>query len=71
MELDEALSLIEYAFAQQEEELLFNRWIHDVQFHMSFEEFKEQLKPKPIKAEEEILDDVKEIITLFNNQERG
>jgi len=65
LELDEALSLIEYAMAQHEEELLFLRWVHDLQFQMSFEEFKEKLKPKPLKSDEEILEDVKDILALF------
>lgn len=33
---------------------------------MSFEQFKAQIRPKVIKSDEEILTDVKEIITLFN-----
>lgn len=65
MELDEALSLIEYAFTQVEEELLFQRWIHDIHLHMSFDEFKAKLKPQPIKSDEEILGDVKDILALF------
>ena len=64
LELDEALSLIEYAFAQQEEELLFQRWLHDFQFHMGFEEFKQKLKPAPVKSETDILGDVKEILSM-------
>lgn len=65
LDVDEALSLIEYAMAQHEEELLFLRWIHDLQFQMSFDEFKLKLKPLPFKSDEEILSDVKDILALF------
>jgi len=61
-DIEEALSLLEYALQKREEELLFQRWIHDFQCQMSFNEFKERLKPRPIKKEEEILADVKEIL---------
>jgi len=65
-EVDEALSLIEYAFKKQEEELIFQRWIPYQ--HISFDEFKTQIKPHEIKSDNEILSDVKEIITLFNRK---
>lgn len=65
LELEEALSLIEYAIEQQEEELLFQRWIHDLQFQMSFEEFKAKLKPQIFKDDEEILAEVKDVLSLF------
>lgn len=53
---------MEFAFQKREEELLFQRWIHDIQFQMSFDEFKERLTRKPIKKETEILSEVKEIL---------
>jgi hypothetical protein len=65
LEIEEALSLIEYAQSKREEELLFIRWI-PFQVEMGFDEFKTKLKPKPIKKEKEILTDVEKIITLFN-----
>ena len=60
--MDEALSLIDYATKQTEEELLFQRWIHDVQFTMSFEEFKQTLQPRREKDTGDILDTVQAII---------
>ena len=65
--MDEALSLIEYAITQNEEELLFQRWINGLQFTVSFDEFKNQLRPQKIKTknEEEILNDVKDILALY------
>lgn len=50
---------------QAEEELLFQRWIHDIHLQMSFDEFKAKLKPQPIRKEEEILEEVKDILALF------
>lgn len=68
MELDEALSLIEYAFAQHEDELLFQRWIVSHQTEMSFEEFKQKLKPPVLKDEAEILNDVESILDAFGGE---
>ena len=65
LDLDEALSLIEFAVEQTEEELLFQRWINGLQYQMSFQEFKLKLKPQPIKSDAEIIDDVKDILKLF------
>ena len=67
LELDEALSLIEYAMAQEEEELIFQRWINGPQLTTSYNEFKNQLRPQQVKvkSEEEVLDDVKDILALF------
>jgi len=65
-DIEEALSLIDYAYQKQEEELIFLRWIPYQ--HISFEEFRAQIKPKKIKSDEEILKDVKDIITLFNEK---
>lgn len=65
MEVDEALSLIGFALDKKTEELLFQRWIGKLQFEMSFEEFKEKLKPVKLKNETEILEDVENILSLF------
>ncbi len=64
--IEEALLLIQYAFKQRTEELLFQRWIHDIHLSMSFDEFKASLKHKsrPTKSEKEILDDVKDILAM-------
>lgn len=65
MDIEAALSHIEFLYKKREEELLFQRWIHDIHLEMSFDEFKEKLIPKPKKSETEILDDVKEILGMF------
>ena len=62
LEIDEALTLIDYAISQQEDELLFSRWIVEAQNHMSFDEFKEKLRPLKLRADEEILEDVFKIL---------
>lgn len=56
---------MDFLLRKREEELLFQRWIHDIQFQMSFDEFKEKLKPKPLRSDEEILDEVKDILDMF------
>ena len=65
MEVDEALSLIEYALGQRTEELLYQRWLVRFQFEMSFDEFKLKLKPVKLKDETEILEDVEKILSSF------
>lgn len=64
LDLEEALSFIDFAYEKQTEELIFQRWIPYQ--HISYDEFKAQIKPPVIKSDEEILNDVKDIITLFN-----
>lgn len=70
LDLEEALTLIDYAVSQKDEELLFARWIAGTQYQMSFEEFKQGLKPIEVLEDEEILDDVFKIINSIN-PERG
>lgn len=65
MDIEAALSHIEFLKNKYEDELLFQRWIHDIHLHMSFSEFKESLIPKPKKSETQILDDVKDIIDMM------
>jgi hypothetical protein len=69
LEIEEALDLIQYAADQKIEELLFARWISELQLSMSFEDFKAKLRPENTvtKSSEEILMDVKSILIL----ERG
>lgn len=56
---------MDFLLKKREEELLFQRWIHDIHLHISFEEFKRSLKPPVIKSDEEILEEVKNILELF------
>jgi hypothetical protein len=68
--MEDAFSFIVYAYEKNDEELLFQRWIYGYQFNISFEQFKAEIKEraKPPKNEDEILKDVKAIITLFNTK---
>lgn len=59
---DEAARLLLYAKEREEEAMLFQRWIMQAQYEMSFEDFKEQLRPKPVKSEKAILSDVENIM---------
>ena len=59
---EEFIDLIVFAGRTHEEELIFRRWIAGPQFQISFEEFKAQLIPKPLKSEQDILADVKAIL---------
>lgn len=63
MEADEGLSLLLYALEQEEDALLFNRWVNGLQYSISFDEFKQKLKPVRQKSEKEILADVKHILS--------
>lgn len=59
---DEAASLLLFALDKEEEELLFRRWIVQAQYEMSFDDFKASLKPRIIKTDREIIEDVKSIM---------
>lgn len=63
MEADEGLSLLLYALEQEEDALLFNRWVNGLQYSISFDEFKQKLKPVRQKSEREILADVEHILS--------
>lgn len=65
MPVEEGLSFISFAFEQEEDSLLFQRWINGYQ-SIGFAEFKAELKPKPQKPDEEILKDVESIMTAFD-----
>ena len=69
LDFEEALGLIDYAFEKQFDELLYQRWIARYQEFISFDEFKNSLKPIKVKTAEEIMKEQAEIISLFN--ERG
>lgn len=60
----EFFNLLEFAQKQKEDELIFQRWIAGPQFQISFDTFKEQLKPKPLKDNQEILSEVRDILSM-------
>jgi len=71
LEIQEALSLIEYAFERTEEELIFQRWVSGPQLEISFDEFKTRLKPPAPKSGKEILNEVQDIMKLFDLEGGG
>lgn len=65
LDIESGLDLIKYAIDKDVEEMLYTRWCHDLQFQMSFDEFKAKLTPQIQKDEEEILEDVQDILKMF------
>jgi hypothetical protein len=49
---DDGVQLLVFAFNKEQDERLFQRWIGQAQYQMSFDEFKESLKPIRINTEE-------------------
>lgn len=68
MEMEEAVSFMEYAVDQDTQGKLFLRWISGPQFEIGFDEFKERLSPKPERPEKEILAEVRGILDSFAEQ---
>ena len=58
MDLEEAIGFIQYRIRKRVDDLIFIRWIAGPQYEMSLEEFKEKLRPKKTRSDEEILDEV-------------
>lgn len=61
MSAEKGADFLLYVKNKEEEELLYQRWIVQSQFVMSFDEFRNRLKPAIIN-EEEILRDVESIL---------
>lgn len=71
MPADDGLSFILFAFKQEEDSLLYSRWIVGGQFSMSFDAFKAQLCPKIPKTDKEIFQDSEKILKAFAQQRKG
>lgn len=67
-DLEDAISLIDYAFRQQDEERMFLRWVVGPQYEMSFDDFKNRLVPSKPKSEKEILENVYGIIASIQKE---
>ena len=59
----EGVELLDFAFSAEWEQNAFLRWIAGDEFGMSFNEFKEAVKPRPVKSSAQILADVEEIMS--------
>lgn len=68
MDADDSLPLLLFAFEQEAERLLFDRWINGPQFSMSFDEFKNVLNPPSPKPEQEIIADAIQIVDAFSGR---
>lgn len=64
---DEGISLLEFAFEQEQNDKLYLRWVQSLQYSMSFDDFKNQLKPATFKRDEEVFADVEKILNGVNN----
>lgn len=67
MPADDGIAFLLFAKSKEEEAMLFQRWLVQAQFEMSFDEFKDQLMRKP-KKDEEILKDVENIMKGWDQQ---
>lgn len=61
----DGIGLILYALDKENDEKLFQRWIESAQYEMSFEEFKQRLKPAQFKSDEEVFADVENILNTM------
>lgn len=59
---DQGIALLEFAFEKEWEHNVFLRWIAGHEFGMSFDQFKEEAKPRPLKSTKETLNDVENIL---------
>ena len=51
----EGVELLDFAFSAEWEQNAFLRWIAGDEFGMSFNEFKEAVKPRPVKSSAQII----------------
>lgn len=59
---DDGIALLTYAFEKEEDEKLYSRWIGFAQYEVSFEEFKQKLKPAKV-DEKKTLKDIDELMS--------
>lgn len=64
MEAEDGMDLLSHAVEAEETERLFQRWINGYQ-HMSFDQFRAELTPKPDKPTEEIMEEVGDIMRAW------
>lgn len=63
---DVAVDLLIEAKKEDRDERLFQRWIYGYQ-HVDFDEFKASMIRKPVKSEEEVLEELKEDYEAFGS----
>jgi len=68
MEPEVAIAFIYFLKEQDLDDKLFQRWCAGPQYEISFEEFKNQLKPVPVIPDEEIMENVYDIIRSIGGE---
>ena len=68
MDANAAVSLLEHAFEQEEDQRIFARWVQGAQYKMSFSDFKKALRKPPVKSTDAILNDVGNILQAFEKE---
>ena len=58
MPLDLGIEYIYHRIEKAQDDMIYARWIAGPQYQISFNEFKEQLKPKRQRTDEQILKEV-------------
>lgn len=73
MPVDDGISLLTFAFEQETDDKIFIRWVNLAQYDISFQEFKESLKPvnvnekKTLKKLDELMENTQWVKAGVNN----
>lgn len=65
MDAELGSSLLLRAIELEEDAKIYQRWIQNAQYSVSFDDFKSDLRRPPTKPTEEVLDDVGNILKAF------
>lgn len=65
MDADLGAALMLRAMELEEDEMIFQRWIQQAQYTVSFDDFKAALHRPPPKPTKEVLEDVGNILKAF------
>lgn len=68
MDAEDGILILEHALEKEEDALIFSRWVQGAQYTMSFEQFKEALRPPEMKPTEMVLEDVGNILQAFEQK---
>lgn len=70
MPLKTAVAFLDFAFGREEDDRIFFRWASNPFVDVSFEDYKNALKPRSSKPDKEVMQDVESIMTSYD-RERG
>ena len=68
MDMEAGVGLLEYAMEQETDRMIFERWIQGAQYSQSFDDFKAALRPREMKPEHVVLEDVGNILQAFERE---